>query len=524
MQRLRALGLFAAFVGTFVLGGFILAGDGERASPRLFQEVFTLVSSRYVDSLEVSSVYEKAARGLLTELDDPYAALYSPEEMEEFTVAHEGHYAGVGMLVEDQRGVARVSRVFPDTPAERAGAREGDGIVEVDGESTRGWPLERVTARLKGEEGTVVAVRFSRLGAGAVDVEMTRAVIRIPAVPFATVLDNDIGYVPLLQFNETASTEVEASVRRLLDEGVRSLILDLRGNGGGLVNHAIEIAGLFLPKGTPVAVQWERAGGEQTYTSPRPPLAPELPLVVLVDEASASASEIVAGALQDHDRAVVLGAATFGKGLVQSAFQLDGDYILKLTTGRWHTPAGRIIHRDRSLVDGRLLEEEAPEPRDTSVADRPVIHSSGGRALYGGGGIVPDVFVFPDTLDEAEKTFVRAVLSNSRDFYLTVYDYAFELKDEVSVDFEVSQAWRDELYRRLLEQDVELERETYDAAQAYIDRNLGDRIARFAFGDEVALRRSLGHDAQLRRALDLLHDGLSQSELLTRVARREGHS
>lgn len=522
MHRLRNLGLLVAFVSTFAVGGFVLSNADDRASPRLFQEVFTLVSTRYMDSLDAGSIYEKAARGLIAELGDPYAALYSPEEMEEFTVAHEGHYAGVGMLVEDQRGVARVSRVFPNTPAERAGAREGDGIIAVDGESTRGWPLERVTARLKGEAGTVVSVSFARPGVGTVDVEMTRAVIRIPAVPFTTVLEDRTGYLPLLQFNETAADEVEAAVRRLLDEGAESLVLDLRGNGGGLVGHAIEIAGLFLPRGTPVAVQWERAGGEHTYHSPVEPLAPDVPLVVLVDEATASAAEIVAGALQDHDRAVVLGVATFGKGLVQSAYRLDGDYILKMTTGRWHTPSGRIIHRERDLIDGRLVAEAPVERRDTALADRPVFHSSGGRVLYGGGGIVPDVFVFPDTLTDPEQNFVREILPYSQDFYLAVYDYAFELKDEVRPGFEVPQSWRDELFRRLLEREVEIDRETYDAARAYIDRNLRDRVARFAFGDAEALRMGLEDDAQLRDALELLRDGASQSELLARVACEDG--
>lgn len=520
MHRLRSVGLFVAFIGTFFIGGFVVQRAEERASPRLFQEVFTLVTTRYVDSLAVSGVYEMAARGLIQELGDPYAALYSPEEMEEFTVAHEGHYAGVGMLVEDQRGVARVSRVFPDTPAERAGAREGDGIIEVEGESTAGWPLERVTARLKGEAGTVVSVRFARPGVGHVDVEMTRAVIRIPAVPYVTMLEDATGYIPLLQFNETAADEVTAAVGRLLDEGARGLILDLRGNGGGLVNHAIEIAGLFLPQGSPVAVQWERVGGSHTYHSPAAPLAPEIPLVVLVDEATASASEIVAGALQDHDRAVVVGATTFGKGLVQSAYRLDGDYIMKLTTGRWHTPSGRTIHRERELVGGRLVEEEPPAPRDTAVAWRPEYHSESGRVLFGGGGIVPDVFAFADTLSSAEQTFVQAMLPHSQDYYLAVYDLAFELKDTVSPDFVVSRAWHDELYRRLVERGAEIDREVYDAGESYVARSLRDRVARFAFGDEVALQKGLEDDSPLQRALELLQSGMSQEELIARVARQ----
>jgi len=521
MTHLRRAGFAVALAGTFVLGGFILPDPAERASPRLFQDVFTLVSRRYVDSLDVTALYEKAARGLVEQIQDPYAALYSPEEMEEFTVAHEGKYAGVGMLVEDQNGVTVVARVFPNTPAEQGGMMAGDRIVAVDGEMTRGWPLEKVTGLLKGEPGTLVEVRFQRPGASDAMVKMTRAIIHIPAVPYAMMLEGGAGYVPLLQFNETSAEEVAASVERLMKEGARSLVLDLRGNGGGLVSDAVEIAGLFLPKNTPIAIQRERGDGDLVYRSPADPIALQIPLVVLVDGASASASEIVAGALQDHDRAVVVGTGTFGKGLVQSAYRLDGGYLLKITTGQWFTPSGRTIHRDRTVVDGRLVAESDSVVEDTSRAGRPEHRTPGNRIVYGGGGIMPDVLIRSDTLNAEEQALMRAILPQSQNVHIVLGEYAHELKNAVMPGFQVSQAWRNELHRRLVGGGVTLDRQAYDAAASQVDRLIRDRVARLAFGDAAAKQMALQDDAQLKVTLDMLRQSRTQQDLFAAAARIE---
>lgn len=512
MHRLRTAAFVLALAGTFMLGGFILPERTAHTGPRLFQEVFTLVSNRYVDSLDTAVLYEKAARGLLAELDDPYAALYSPEELERFTIQHEGKYAGVGMLVEERDGAAMVRRVYPDTPAERAGLMPGDHILSLDGESVAGWPLDQVANGLKGEPGTTVEVRIRRPGIEETfEVTMTRAVIHIPAVPYTMLVDG-IGYVPLLQFNETSAEETAVAVAELLDRGATGIVLDLRGNGGGIVDQAIDIAGIFLPRGTPVAEQRER-GLERIYVTHTTPVAPDVPLVVLVDQETASASEIVAGALQDHDRAVVVGQRTFGKGLVQSAYRLADGYILKMTTGKWYTPIGRSIHRDREMVDGHLV---ATAEADT--ADRPIFRSAAGRAIYGGGGIFPDLDVQPDTLDAAEQELVRAFAPQSPIVYGTLFDYAVELKSRVTPDFQVQPAWREEFYRRLVGRGVDLDRAVYDAGSSFVDRLLEDRVARLAFGDAEAKRRGLRDDAPLRKAIELLRTGRDQDEIFARAA------
>ena len=516
-QYARSVVLVLALGITFVLGGFLLPRSDGQSGPQLFRDVLSIVAHRYVDSLDASALYEKAAIGLIGELGDPYAALYTPEQIESFTIAHEGHYGGVGMLVGSSEGYAIVERVFPNTPSERAGIQVGDLIVSVDGEPTKGWPLEKVTGRLKGEPGTDVRVGIARRGVvEPFDVQMTRAEIHIPAVPFAMVLDDGTGYIPLLQFSESAFEEVEAALRDLQAKGARRLVLDLRGNGGGIVDDAIEIAGLFLPRGSLVARHWERGGRELEYHTENEPVAPDLPLVVLIDQWSASASEIVAGALQDHDRAVIIGETSYGKGLIQSAYKLDGGYILKLTTGKWFTPSGRTIHRDREIVDGRLV---ATDTVAADTAGRPTFRTTGGRAIYGGGGIVPDLIVRPDTLTETEQAFVKAINPHSQDVYVVLFDYAFELKSRVRPDFEVTAEWRDEFYRRLQARGVEIDREVYDAAGSYVDRLIEDRVARLAFGDAEAKRRGIHEDAPLQKALELLRSGASQKELIARVAR-----
>jgi carboxyl-terminal processing protease len=508
MQHARKAGFAAVLAAAFMLGGFVLPDPEDQKGPELFRDVLTLVTTRYVDTLEVSDVYERAAEGLVDHLDDPYAVLFSPEELEDFTVAYEGHYAGVGMLIETQQGTTIVRRVFPNTPAERVGVQAGDRIVAVDGESVQDWPLERVSTALKGEPGTEVEVVFARYGVSRpIDTRITRAVVRIPAVPYATAVEGDVGYIPLLQFNETAAEEVTASVRKLQEEGVEGIVLDLRGNGGGIVDQAVSIAGLFLPEGAEVARQWDRGSDETVYRNPDRPIASELPLVVLVDGASASASEIVAGALQDHDRAVVVGTTSFGKGLVQTAYRVEGGYVFKMTTGKWFTPTGRSIHRERVLENGRLVEVEDSVHFGAGRDERPTYRSDAGRVVYGGGGITPDLEVQPDSLTAAERELVEVLLPRSPDFSGAVFDLASELQGSVDEDFEILPEWRADLYDRLIERGIELDRALFDEGATYIDRLLMDRIGRLAFGDAYVKVRDADHDTQLMTGVEIIHEG-----------------
>jgi carboxyl-terminal processing protease len=495
-------------------GAGLVAAQRPRAakSGGLLEEVLALTSHRYVDSLGDAQLLERAARGLVEELGDPYSELYSPEQLRAFNQNTGGRYAGLGMLVEQQGAEMRVAKVYPNTPAERGGVLEGDLVAAVNGHATQGWALAQLTDSLKGTPGTSVRVEFRRIGVAApIATSFVRSVVRVPAVPYAIVLPGGVGYVPVQQINETAASEARGAVARVLGGGATGIVLDLRGDGGGYVDQAVDIANLFLPQGSPVFEVRGREGVQERFAAGSEPLAATIPVVVLVDESSASASEIVAGALQDHDRAIVLGTPSFGKGLVQSLFPLDGGWALKLTTGRWYTPSGRTIHRDR-------LPSGEPAPMRLDSADRPVFRTDAGRPLQGGGGIAPDVRVGPDTLTRAERAFVDAIAPQTSVVYRTLYAYALELKGAAPPSGGVRPEWRAELHRRLAERGVTVPRERLDSAGAYVDQLLGMRVARFAYGDSGAMRRYYREDAPLARAVALLENARSTKELFARAA------
>jgi carboxyl-terminal processing protease len=510
-------------------GGFMLQRRDSTDAAQLFRQVFARVASEGVDSLSVDAMYEKAARGLVRNLNDPYADLYSPAQLASFSRNALGNaYGGVGMLIEDQQGVFTVAKVYPNTPAEAGGVQLGDRIVAVDDVSTSGSKLEDVSGRLTGTPGTTVRVRFTRSGvAQAIATQFTRARVSIPAVPYALMLEDRIGYVPLQRFSESSGAEVERAVQRLSAQGARGFVLDLRGNGGGDFDESLRISNLFLARGEEiVGVRSRGTPPAVTSRAVRDPLVPTAPLVVLTDGYSASASEIVAGSLQDHDRAVIIGTTSFGKGLVQTLFTLDGGWALKLTTGKWYTPSGRSIQRERIVrEDGRLVEAIPDSLETDSVrASRPAFKSDVGRLVYGGGGITPDLIVPADTVSSAEQTFIRALAPKSQQSYIALYELSLELKGSVARDFTVRPEWRDRLYERLTGIGVKLTRAEYDAAAPFIDRMIESRVSNMAFGDSTAFRRGIAFDSQLRRALDLLKTGRPQRELFAVVAsaRRDG--
>jgi carboxyl-terminal processing protease len=301
-------------------------------------------------------------------------------------------------------------------------------------------------------------------------------------------------------------------------------VLDLRGNPGGILDQAFAMSNLFLDSGDEILSVRGRNNDAQTYVAKERPLAPSIPLVVLTDGGSASAAEIVAGALQDHDRALIVGTTSFGKGLVQTLFPLEGGYALKMTTAKWYTPSGRSIQKERKVVDGRFVaEEEAPDSLETDSVrkSRPAFKSDAGRVVYGGGGITPDVIVQPDTLTTVEQQVAKAIAAKSQEVYALRADYAVELKPTVkSPTFAVQPAWREEFYRRLQNAGVVVDKSQYDQAAPYIDRLLGSRIAQATFGDSVAQKRSFSDDNQLQKAIEILKKGQNQKDLFV-IAQRE---
>ena len=519
MPRPRTAAAASLLLIPLVAGGFLLQKGPLPATPRLFDQVISIVASRYVDSLQGGAIFEKAAHGLVRELNDPYSELLAPKQNDEFNRSVGGRYGGVGMLLEEQKTTGMtsvvVSRVFPHTPAEEGGVREGDRLIQVDTLSVVDTKIDKVSDALRGIAGTTVRVTFARPGVSEpVRLAFKRAVIHVPAVPFSTMLGDKVGYIPLQTFNENAAEEVEAAAAKLVAEGARGIVLDLRDNGGGIVDQSLAVSSLFLKRGQSIVNVRSRNAAEEVARASGDRLVEQPPMVVLTDGGSASASEIVAGALQDHDRALVVGTTSFGKGLVQSVFPLDGGYALKITTGKWYTPSGRSIHRERTVLpDGRF--ETRPDSLETEAEkrERPKYSSDAGRTVYGGGGITPDLIVPDDTLSTAEQDFLKSVAPKAQAFVTVLNQYAFELKGSAARDFTVTPAWRTELRRRLGAAGVTIDAKYEPAATTILDRELDRRVARLVLGDAGARRRSLADDQQLARAVGLLAAASSQEQL-----------
>lgn len=504
-----------ALVLPVVVGGFALQAWGGRDGERMFHEVVSRVATLGLDSLTDAQLYEKAARGLLAEIGDPYADLFSPEQLAEFSrEALRNSYTGVGMQITLVRDTATVMRVFVGSPAAQAGVQPGDRVVRVGSEPVTGIPLEQVTQRLLGTPGTSVEVHYHRPGTGAVQHTFIRERVKLPSVGYAVMLEDGIGYVPLDGFNDTSGEEVLRALVDLRKRGATSYVLDLRGNTGGSLDQAVRISGLFLRPGQQVLRADFRGAPDETYEARAQPVVPDAPLVVLTDGQSASASEIVAGALQDHDRAVVIGTTSFGKGLVQDIFQLEGGWALKLTTGRWYTPSGRTIQRERRInAQGRL--EEVPQD---SVTERPVFRSDAGRPVYGGGGITPDVAVNPDSLAGAERDLMRLLAPRGALVNEVLQEMAVDLGQDAAPDFRSSPARRDELLRRLERRGMRVDPEKFRAGGTVIDRLLEDRVLEFAYGDSAAFRRAAPRDRQLQSAVQVLRGARTQNDALARAA------
>ncbi len=520
-MRRKLLWILAPLALIPVLAGLAARGHAAVDGQLLFDEVRARIARGAVDSLSDDQIYEDAARGLVDKLNDPYAELYSPEELASFSRnTLRNDYAGVGMQIQDQLGIVVVASVFPNSPAAQGGVQAGDRIVSVDTTAVAGLKIDQVSARLVGKPGTAVAVTFARAGIETpIQRRFIRAVVHVPAVPYALMMDNGVGYIPLQRFNEASAADVINAVTRLRSAGAHAFVLDMRGNPGGSVDESLAISNLFLQPGQEiVSVRYRDRQPEVRRTEPSGVHITE-PMIVMVDGGAASASEIVAGALQDHDRALVVGTTSFGKGLMQSIYPLHQGWALKLTTAKWFTPSGRSIQRERVLRNGQLVEVHPDSlETDSSRRSRPAYKSDAGRVVYGGGGIAPDVVIPADTITTAEQAFLRALGPKSRESYRALYDLALGLKPRVRSDFTVLPQWREDYYHRLETVGAPVTRPQFDAAAPLVDRLIEQQIASLAFGDSSAFRRTVRVDAQLQRAIDLLKDAHSQPALFVSAA------
>lgn len=528
-QRLLVLAL-VGFV-SFVSGGWLLQRGAQRAGnvyqqARLFDDVLGYVADYYVDSVSEAELYDKAIDGLLDQLNDPYARFLRRDDFEELTESTTGNYGGLGIRIDVRDNWITIIAPIAETPAADAGLETGDRIIAVDGRSTFGWKSDKAVSELRGEAGTAVTITVARPGLPEpMDLSIERAIIHVKAIQLATLFQPDIGYVSLVQSNisEQLAGELAEAVEDLRSQGARSLVLDLRSNPGGLLDQGVEVSDLFLEPGAAVVQTRGRARGTtESFAARNPQRWPDMPIVVLINGGTASAAEIIAGALQDHDRALLLGTATFGKGLVQTVFRLGRTEALRLTTARWYTPSGRTIqrveHESGMMVAAAAEAEEAAVEPDTMV----VFRTDAGRPVRGGGGIRPDLTVYPDTLLDTEKQFVRALGAKLPTYRDVMTSYALELKASGSVrdeGFRVSSGMRQEFLRRLGDRDVTVAAELVAGAANLIDQELSYEVQRYVFGRPSESQRRLRDDPQVQKAIALLRGARTMPDLIAAAER-----
>ena len=496
------LALFLAAGGWLLYRGVATGADPTLHSTRLFDQVVTHVRRYAVDSLDDAELYRKAAAGILAQLPDPYAALLLGSDQTTIAEQTSGNYGGIGVQADLRGGTIMVVSAWPDSPADRAGLRTGDRIVEVDGRAVGPADLNETARLLRGTPGTAVVVRVRRPNIeGLLTFTVRRAEVHRRSVSPGILYDDGIGYVALFRISNQSAEELATTLDSLERVGMRSLVLDLRGNPGGLLEEGVAVADLFLNAGAPILETRGRTPSvTRQYVDRAEQRWPDLPIVVLINEGTASAAEIIAGALQDHDRALAIGQPTYGKGLVQSVYTLDEGVALRLTTGRWYTPSGRTIQRPERSVGIAAL---AAAPADTM----PEFRTGGGRVVRGGGGIVPDVIVRRDSLPAGERAFLDGLGSRLPAYRDAVTTVALRIRGRggvTSSDFPVMPAWRGELLAELAEREIVVV--PAQAADAYrvMDRDLGHEIARYALGRPAELRRRAWHDKQLQAAFTAL--------------------
>jgi carboxyl-terminal processing protease len=500
--------MVACFTGGWLLQRQVSAGGDVYQQARLFETVLEHVRDYHVDSLGEPELYRRAADGLLAELRDPYAALLSGKDLEKHVERTTGDYAGIGLLVDARNGWITVVTPMEDSPADRAGIRAGDLLFEVDARPAHEWTLEQAVQAMRGKPGSPVEIAVRREGTEEpLRFRLVRERIHQPAVPPGVLLPDGVGYLSMSLVRENAAEELSREVGALVQQGVRVLLLDLRSNPGGLRDEAVEVADLFLDPREEILVSRGRAPGDNhRWSDYQPQRWPDLPVVVLVSGGTASAAEIVAGALQDHDRALIVGDTTYGKGIVQTVFTLAPDLALRMTTARWYTPSGRSIQ-------GAALDSAMGAP----PAQATTTFSSAGRQLQASNGLVPDVVLGADTLTTPESVFAQSLGDRIPVFRDVLTAYALELKRAGGIGsegFEVTGEMRAEVGRRLRERGVALEDSVFEGASRVVGEQLGYEIARYRFGPAAERRRRAVHDPQIRQAIELVRGTTSPQALL----------
>ena len=503
----------------------------------LHNAILKELNRSYVDSLEVGRIEREGVDAMLEALD-PYTVYVPEEEQEDFQMMLSNTYGGIGAVIykPDVNGNVQINEPYAGSPAAKAGLRCGDEIETIDGETTHGLTSQQSSDKMRGKPGTTVVFRVKKLRGGptwkagdVIEVPVTRERIALPSIEYVDMLNDRDGYVLMTKFTEGVGQGIRDAYNTLKKKGMKRLVLDLRSNGGGLMNEAVNIVSLFVPKGSVVVTSKGRlAGAEQVYKTTTDPIDLEIPIVVLVDSGSASASEIVSGALQDLDRATIIGTRTYGKGLVQSIRPLPYDGQLKVTTAKYYTPSGRCVqaidysHRNEDGSVGHIP--------DSLTHEFKTLH---GRTVRDGGGITPDFevkgrkysrltysIVLNGIVDQYSMKYVREheALPSVEDFHFDAYDDFVAFAKDKEFDYRSSaRALFDEMKKVLaedglsetmtgelaaLEKSLDMDKETFlrlkkDEIVPFIEEEIAVRY----WFQEAGIKVRLRTDDQLKEAL-----------------------
>jgi carboxyl-terminal processing protease len=509
--RVRWVALTSTVALAFVSGAWLLrprpsAEGGVYQQARLFEDVVAAIHHHYVDSLGEGDLYQRASDALVKSLKDPYAELLVKDGYREYQRQMTGTEVDLGLEKTPTESGARGHGSF-------GAIAPGDQVLSIDGKSTRGWSSRKLDEELRGGTGPIVTLLVLPKGARHPVVRrLTRTEIHVPAASEGMVLQGNIGYIVLRRMSDGAAEELHQAVGRLVAEGVTGLVLDLRSNPGGLIREGVGVASLFLHPYDTVATSVGRSSRQvKSYLAGRSADWDGLRLVVLINRGTASSAELVAGALQDHDRAVLAGTPTFGKGVLQTTYPLADEVALKLTTARWYTPSGRSVQRPRADTAGGVGN------RPPSLQPR-TFRTDAGRPVPDASGILPDLLVRSIPRSDGERLLVGILGDDMDHFRDVMVGYAAELRAARSVSnesFTVIPEMRDGLFQRLQEAGVRLDRETFDQARGYVDEQLGYEIARELFGSDSMLRRQAKTDPQIQAALRILRASRTQQEALS---------
>ena len=523
--------VFVVVISLVVAGAIIGGLYGKRAQASLdayteilkrYTYILRLVEEEYATEVEPKRLVHASIRGMLRTLD-PHSNFLPKQEYTQLQERQQGSYYGLGISVQMREGNLTVVSPFEGTPAYRLGIRSGDIISKIEGQETRGWVLDDAVKLLRGPKGSEVTVTITRAGYDStLDFTIVRDKIELKSVPYAFKLDDKTGYLRISDFTETTATELHENLVKLQMEVIDGLILDLRDNPGGLLDQAVAVSNKFLEKGTMIVYTRGRTpGSDQDYYATQVSSHSNLPVVVLVSKGSASASEIVAGAIQDHDRGLIVGDTTFGKGLVQSIYRISEGNGLALTTAQYFTPSGRSIQREYQFGSFDDYYYSARQDSEDRKLDGELKYTDAGRKVYGGGGISPDISVSYAILPKpilslnSQNAFfrfsnryaakdVRAALDGAgippeevrtaRPESMQLIDQSFRADDAVIEDF----------LRFLDKQKIIFDREQLLKHKDRLALRIELEVFNLLWGTESAQRVHAGHDPVIQRAIAVL--------------------